>query len=196
MRAGLATLRLCRTCRSSWCETTFERPDVLAWAYGGSVDRDLFLERLSLARRHWDGVMGCIPSDRITEGGLPGGWSVKDVVAHITWSEREMIGVLRQRALVGSPLWSLDQDTRNAAIYAENRDRALGDVLADEQRVYAELLPLLEALTTEDLTDPARFDRMIPGVPPWRIFAGNTFLHYEEHACAVREWLRASEQGE
>jgi len=30
---------------------------------------------------------------RMTELGLPGGWSVKDVIAHITWYERKMVGM-------------------------------------------------------------------------------------------------------
>jgi uncharacterized protein (TIGR03083 family) len=123
---------------------------------------------------------------------LGGGWSVKDVVAHVTWSEREMVGVLRQRALVGSPLWGFDQDKRNAIVFAENRDRGLDDVLAEEERVYAELLPLLEQLTSEDLADGDRFAKMLPEVPPWRIFAGSTFLHYEDHAAAIAVWLRQS----
>jgi len=154
-----------------------------------SVDRDAFLSRLASARRSWDELLGRIPRERMIEPTLAGGWSVKDVVAHVTWSEREMVGVLRQRALVGSPLWSLDQDARNAIVYAENRDRDPDDVLAEEQRVYAELLPLLEGLTSEDLADGDKWERMLPDVPPWRIFAGSTFLHYEDHAAAIGEWL-------
>jgi hypothetical protein len=100
---------------------------------------------------------------------------------------------LRQKALVGSPLWELDQDSRNAIVYAQNRDRSLEDVLADERRVYAELLPLLEKLTSEDLLDGSRFERMLPDVPPWRIFAGSTFLHYAEHAATISEWLETTE---
>lgn len=123
------------------------------------------------------------------EPALEGGWSVKDVVAHVTWSEREMVGVLRQMALVGSPLWALDQDARNAIVYAENRDRDLDEVLSEEQRVYGELLPLLEGVTDEDLVDGDRWERMLPDVPPWRIFAGSTFLHYDDHGAAIAAWL-------
>ena len=150
------------------------------------VDREAFLSRLAAAGGGWDQLVNRIPRQRMTEPGLGGGWSVKDVVAHVTWSERKMIAVLRQRALVGSPLWERDQDARNAIVYVENRDRGLDDVLDEELRVYAELLPLLEELTSEDLVDAERWERMLPAVPPWRIFAGSTFLHYEDHADAIR----------
>lgn len=134
-------------------------------------------------------MLARVPRDRMEEPILSGGWSVKDVVAHITWSEHEMVGVLRQKALVGSPLWGLGQDARNAIVYAENRDRDLDDVLSEEQRVYAELLPLLEMLTSEELIDGDRWEQMLPDVPPWRIFAGSTFQHYEDHAAAIADWL-------
>ena len=159
------------------------------------MDRDEFVERLRSARRAWEQVLAQVPPERMTAGELAGGWSVKDVVAHVTWSERELIGVVRQRALVGSPLWALDQDARNAAVYADSRERPLDEVLADEQRAAAELLPLLETLTTEELTDPAGWEQMLPGVPPWRIFAGGTFFHYDEHADQLRAWLGAAGSG-
>lgn len=103
-----------------------------------------------------------------------------------------MVGVIRERALVGSPLWVLDQDARNAAVYAENRDRELRDVVAEERAVWSELLPGLESLTDEDLTDRSRFRNMSelpPGVLPWQIFAGSTFRHYEDHLRDIGSWL-------
>jgi hypothetical protein len=158
------------------------------------MNRSLFLEELRAARSEWDAALGAVPEERMLEPGLPGGWTVKDAVAHVTWSEREMVGVIAQRALVGSPLWELDQDARNAAVVADSRDRALGDVLAEARAVWLELLPGLESLTDDELTDPARFARLdeLPGVLPWQIFAGSTYLHYRDHARDIRAWLVAT----
>jgi uncharacterized damage-inducible protein DinB len=154
------------------------------------MKRSAFVEELHAARQEWEAALAAVPEERMTEAGLTGGWTVKDVVAHVAWSEREMVGVIRQRALDGSPLWALDQDTRNAQVLAENRARPLGEVLADERAVWAELLPGLESLTDEDLADPARFDRMdqLPDVQPWQIFAGSTFRHHREHARDIAAW--------
>jgi hypothetical protein len=156
------------------------------------MDRAAFLEALRAARAEWESTLAQVPDELMLEPGLAGGWSVKDVIAHVTWSEREMIGVLRQRALVGSPLWALDVDARNAAVHAENRDRELAEVVAEGCATWAELLPALEGLTDEDLVDRSRFDHMSglpPGVLPWRIFAGNTFQHYQDHGRDIRSWL-------
>lgn len=157
------------------------------------MDRAEFLDRLRGARAEWDAVVAGIPEERMTEPGLAGGWSVKDVIAHVAWSERQMVGVIRERALVGSPLWGLDQDARNAAVHAENRDRDLREVLDEERAMWSELLPGLESLTDDDLTDRSRFREMsaLPeGVLPWQIFAGSTFRHYEDHLRDIRSWLR------
>ena len=154
------------------------------------MNRSDFIQELHAARREWEAALAAVPEERMTEAGLTGGWTVKDVVAHVTWSEREVVGVIRQRALVGSPLWELDQDSRNAKVVAESRDHPLGEVLADERATWAELLPGLESLTDEDLADPTRFDRMdqLPDVQPWQIFAGSTFWHHREHARDIAAW--------
>ncbi len=156
------------------------------------MNRSLFLDKLHAARREWEAVLALIPEERMAEPGLAGGWSVKDMIAHVTWSEREMVGVIRERALVGSPYWELGQDERNALVYEENRDRPLAEVLAEARAVWEELLPGLEALTDEDLNDPARFrglSETAPGVPPWQIFAGSTFRHYDDHTADLMAWL-------
>jgi DinB superfamily len=152
------------------------------------MNRSHFLEELHAARREWDAALAGIPAERMLDPGLPGGWSVKDVIAHVTWSEREMVGVIRQMALVGSPLWELDQDARNAAVVSASRQRPLKEVVADERAVWAGLLPALETLTDDDLADPSHFARLdeLPGVLPWQIFAGSTFQHYREHARDIQ----------
>src|SRR5258708_9428776 len=156
------------------------------------MDRSTFLDALRAGRGEWESALAGIPSGLMTEPGLPGGWSVKDVVAHVAWSEREMVGVIRQRALVGSPLWTVDTEIRNATVRAQNRDRPLGEVLADERAVWTELVPGLESLTDEDLADRSRFREMsgLPeGMLPWHIFADSTFQHYEHHVRDILAWL-------
>lgn len=121
--------------------------------------------------------------------GVVGNWSVKDLVAHITWSEREMLGVLKTRILAGSDLWSLTNDERNEIVYLQNRVRALEEVLAEAKAVYAQLLELVSAISEADLNDLQYIAEMPPDLPPWRLLAGNTYIHYQEHAQNLRDWL-------
>lgn len=112
-----------------------------------------------------------------------GEWSVKDLVAHVTWSEKEMVGLLTERSLaLASPHWMLPTDERNQAIYEEHRHRPLESILNEAQAVHAELLNEIQKLGQEDLHDPSRYAGMPADWIPWEILAGSTYRHYAEHA--------------
>jgi uncharacterized protein (TIGR03083 family) len=147
-----------------------------------------FLDRLRSGRAEWDALIAQIDKARMTEPGVVGDWSVKDIIAHVTWSEREMVGMLQARALVGSDLWNQPQDDRNAAVFRQNRDRPLPDVLAEARAVGQQLTELVEGLSDDELNDASHFADMPLDWLPWRIIAGNTYGHYPEHAEAIRAW--------
>ena len=101
--------------------------------------------------------------------GAAGEWSVKDVIAHVMWGEREMVGVMQTHTLVGSDLWNLPEDERNAIMVAEQRDRSLHDVLTEERQVYAQFVEQVQALPDEDFTDARRFREMPEQWLPWQV---------------------------
>jgi hypothetical protein len=153
------------------------------------MNKTEFLDALQTTRAEWEQLLSQIDRARMTRPGVAGEWSVKDVIAHNTWHEREMIGVLQARALVGSDWWNLPTDERNHLIFEQNRHRSLDDVLAEVQPVYARLLDLARGLSDEELNDPARFRDMPAEWVPWQILADNTFDHYRQHMPALRAWL-------
>ena len=148
-----------------------------------------WLDTLQTERAQWDALVAEAGEVGMTRPGVEGEWSVKDVIAHVTWFEREMVGVLRARALVGSDLWNLSRDERNAAIYEQNRDRALGDVLAEARAVFDRLLAGMQSLAEEDLHDPLRFAEMPADWVPWQVIASNCYEHYRQHAPGLRDWM-------
>jgi hypothetical protein len=153
------------------------------------MDKQTFLATLRRDRGQWDALLAQIARERMTAPGVVGAWSIKDIIAHVTWHEREMVGLATAHALVGSELWNLPQDQRNAAIYEQNRQRDLDDVLREAQQVFQELVAALAPLSNEDLNDPARFPGMPPDWVPWQIIAGNTYEHYQHHTPSIRAWL-------
>jgi hypothetical protein len=152
------------------------------------MTRTKFLETLKAARSEWEALLARVPKDRMTEPGADG-WSVKDIIAHVAWHEREMLEVTKERALVGSDLWNKPLEERNATIYQENRHRPLAEVLTEAEAMYRQLEPRLEALTDEDLTDAGRFRDMPAEWLPWQLFASNTYEHYQEHIPQIQAWL-------
>ena len=153
------------------------------------MNRSEFLDALRTERAEWDSLLAQIDEARMTEPGVVGEWSVKDIIAHITWFEREMVGVLRAHTLIGSDLWNLPHDERNAAIFEQNRHCPLSDVLADARQVFPQLVELVQSLDDQDLIDPSRFANMPADWQPWKIIAGNSFEHYRAHATELRAWL-------
>lgn len=150
------------------------------------------LNKLRIGRSEWEAMLARVDATRMTEPGVLGDWSVKDVIAHVTWGEREMVPLFRDRELVGSPLWRLTTDARNAAMVEESRSKSLAQVLAEARDVWPELLAALEGITDAELNDPAHFKDMPADWVPWQILAGNTYDHYLEHLEPIRNWLEGS----
>jgi hypothetical protein len=154
------------------------------------MNSTLFLKKLQAGRAAWDALLAQIPEKQVTLPGASGAWTVKDVIAHVTWHEREMIGMLDGRTMEhGSDLWLLPTDERNSAIYEENKDRSLPDVLAEAPKIYEAMLALVNTLSDEELHNPARFEYMPADWVPWEIIASNTFGHYQQHTPDIQAWI-------
>jgi hypothetical protein len=148
-----------------------------------------FLHTLRVERAAWDALLTQVPVERMEEPGVAGEMSIKEIVYHVTWYERQMVEVLRSRALIGSPWWELPLDERNANILAEGRNTPLAEVLAEAGQVYEQLLAGLEELSDEELADARHFAEMPPDWLPWQVIASNCYEHYPQHAADLRGWL-------
>lgn len=153
------------------------------------MDKALFLETLRTTRAEWEKLLAEIGEEHMVQAGATGEWSVKDVIAHIMWGEREMVGVCQARALVGSDLWEMSDDERNPIMVSWYRESSLQAVLSEERQVYALLLSEIEQLSDEDLSQPGCFRDMPSNWQPWQIIAACSFKHYNDHMPPLRAWL-------
>ena len=153
------------------------------------MEKSDLIRRIGTARRGWDELLGRVDDGVALRPGAEGELSAKDLVAHVTWYEREVERMLRSRTMEGSGLWALGPDERNAAIYEQARDVSLEDVRAESARVSSALMEQLELLPEEAYQDAARFTDMPPEWEPWKLIAGNTIWHYPDHTGAIRRLL-------
>ncbi len=153
------------------------------------MDKATFINTLKQSRAEWEALLAQVDGERMLQPGAAGKWSVKDVIAHVTWGEREMVPIMRTRVLAGSELWNLPDDERNEIVYQQNRDRPLQEIMHEEQQTYANLLEAAQTLSDEDLNDPHRFKQMPEEWVPWQIIAGCSFKHYQDHMPSIRQWL-------
>jgi hypothetical protein len=150
------------------------------------------LSIMQTERAEWEALLAQVGEERMDTPGVDGQWSVKDIVAHLTWYDRTVVEgaqtVMRGEPYVRTGLRALGMDERNERIAAESRDRPLRDVLADSRQVFDQVLAVVRACPDDVLNDGRRFG--LPGdVPPWVLVANNTYEHYREHGRAIRAWL-------
>ncbi len=150
------------------------------------------MKMLQETRAQWEELLTQIDEQRMLQPGATGKWSVKDVIAHVMWGEREVVSLMNTHMMAGSELWNLSNDERNEVMYQQNRERPLQEILSEEQQAYVDLLAAAQTLSDEDLNDPHRFQHMPEEWVPWRLFAGNSFKHYQDHMPALRAWVTHS----
>ena len=145
-----------------------------------------FIDKVKAGRAKWAELLSMVDADLMLEPGQEGDWSAKDILAHVMWYEREMVGMLKARALVGPDLWELPLDERNAAVHHELTAMTLEDVREEADRVFTELIKQLDLLPEEAYGDSGCFEHMPVEWTPWEVMAGNTFRHYAEHTESIR----------
>ena len=153
-----------------------------------TMKKSKFTELIRSTRLEFDSLLEKFTPAQMTRAGAAGDWLIKDILAHITWHEREMIGMLEAQALRGSELWNLPLDQRNAVIHAGNKDRPLEEVRAEARQVFLSLVEKLEALSEEALNDAGHFAEMPADWQPWSVIASNTYELYQDHLVQLQNW--------
>jgi hypothetical protein len=150
------------------------------------------LSIMQMERAEWEALLAQVGEARMTEPGVEGQWSVKDIVAHLTWYDRTVVegaqtGIRGER-FVRTGLRALGTDERNERIAVESHNRPLRDVLADSRQAFDQVLAVVRACPDDVLND-GRLTGLPDDVPPWVLVANNTYKHYREHGRAIRAWL-------
>ncbi len=152
---------------------------------------------LQTERTQWNAMLAQVGPASMEESGVAGTWSVKELVAHLTWYERRVVEGAQQVLSTGTytrpDTAGLSMDERNARIAAESRARPLDEVLAEADQVFGQLLAVIATCPEDVLNDPRRLG--LPGdMVPWMAVASNSYAHYREHEPDIRAWLARTER--
>jgi hypothetical protein len=126
----------------------------------------------------------------MVEPALDDGWSVKDVLAHITAWEQLCLGWIREDRREEGPFTEDTLNKLNARIYEENRARSLTDVLDASKRSFVEIAAMVEQLPPDRL---AAAPAWAPARPLAEIISSNSDEHYREHIEQISRWLGATQ---
>ena len=114
-------------------------------------------------------------------------WSVKDIIAHITWWEQTMVNWV-SRAL-SDELFTRTETTEelNTRIYMDNRDLPLDTVLEAFDKSFASVEGLLLRMDDEQINDADVCN--IRDMPLLYFLIGNTFGHYADHISDLKAYV-------
>ena len=145
------------------------------------------------ARSNWEALVAEVVEARLTESGVEGDWSLKDIIAHITyyetWAADNVLAIRRAEPRPQSEYKGLEMDERNARLYERFRAKPLAQVLQESQASFQHSIDAVTGLRDEDLYD-LEFTRASEA--DWALFdliEGDTFEHYNDHSTSVRAWL-------
>jgi hypothetical protein len=149
-------------------------------------------EILRTERAQWNALLAQVNPDRMEIPGAVGEWSVKQLVAHLSWYEGAIVEGAEQALSTGTfkrrRPEGVSMDDMNDRIASESQNRPVAEVLAEADSVFGRLLTLIEAVPENLLNNPG-----ILGLPedmvPWMGVANNSYAHYREHEPDLRAWL-------
>ena len=156
------------------------------------------LEALENGREEFLDLIEGLSEQELQQPGVAGDWSIKDILAHLSRWEGELVKLLWQAGQgSGTPstmqFSPVDVDEINARWWAQSRDRPLESVLGDFHAVRTQTMRRVEAFSNQDLTDPKRFP-WSEGKPLWEWVEGDSFGHEAEHAEQIRGWVEGRKE--
>ncbi len=155
------------------------------------MTRDQVLLALKDSRTKMEAALRGLTDEQLLEPGVMGEWSVKDILAHLTAWEAEVVTRLA-KLQAGKKIQSVvpagdSIDSLNAKWYQEHKDRDLDRVLTDFRGVREQMIRQVDSLNDQQLALPL----------PWskadtieNLIAWNSYDHEPEHAEQIQKWRK------
>lgn len=112
--------------------------------------------------------------------GAPDHWAPRDVLAHLAEWKQRAAGRITAARRGETPAREGDYNAANAAIFEAYRARPWEDFQALLEGAHRDILAEAQALSEDDLSDPARFP-WLQGRPLWWNIAGSCLVHPMSH---------------
>ena len=129
-----------------------------------------------------------LTDEQLVESGVTGDWSVRDILAHVSWWEEEALKYLPHILEGGRPpRYSVlygGIDAFNARMTEEKAGLDLSEVLNQLDETHLRLVEYVSSAPEEQFISETRFRRRL------RL---DTYSHYPIHARAIREWRERSD---
>jgi hypothetical protein len=147
------------------------------------VNKQQLIGKLERAWADFQGSYAGLSEAEMVTSGVTGDWSVKDILAHVSWWEQEALKHLPTILQGGRPpRYSVlygGIDAFNAQMTERMHGTSLAEVRQQMEETHARLVEYLQGAPEEQFTTETRFRRRL------RL---DTYSHYPIHAEAIRLW--------
>jgi hypothetical protein len=152
---------------------------------------DAIVSRIAAAHQHFAAAIAPLAEAQLEAPALDGGWSVKDVLAHIAFWDQRLLHALAPAdgptafrlappVIADIPFDEQWLTTVNTRIFDLNRARSLPEIQAELAATQTNLLAAVGALTPHELFDPDGLSALLG--EPFAPMVLGAYEHYEEHA--------------
>lgn len=153
------------------------------------------IDLLKARRYEFDAAIASIAEASMAEAGAAGHWSVKDIIAHLTYYEGWMADRLQEqlegKSYTPTQLDKMHWEPRNTIIYEQNKSRTLDDVLTSSKETFIRLVAAVEAHDETFLFEPQTFEGAPSQVIPAEMLRSEVYDHYPQHIPSLITWAKS-----
>jgi hypothetical protein len=165
---------------------------------GKRLRKRALLAEIQRERAALDGALALVDPRLMTAAGVTrGGWSVKDILAHLVeWQRMNLdwyaAGVRGEKPAMPAPGYTLRELPRlNAMIQRKYHRRSLRSVLNGYRTFHDRVVSLIETLPDDELVTLGRYSWTGPSWTLSDYLRASTAAHYLWARTRIRRWARA-----
>jgi hypothetical protein len=148
-----------------------------------TMKKEQLLKRLDKAWEAFKASYAGLSASELMEPGVTGAWSVRDLIAHVTWWEEEALKHL-PLVLDGGrpPRYSVTYggiDAFNALMTDRKSHLSFSEVLHEQDNTHRRLIAFIESAPEDQFLRETRFRHRL------RL---DTYSHYPKHTEGIRRW--------
>ena len=159
------------------------------------------LDEIRQQRAALDDALAVLTPRQMTQPGVTrGGWSVKDVLAHlVAWQQLNLgwyeAGLRGEKPAMPAPGYTLrDLPRLNQMLYRRHHRRSLRAIRADYVAYHERMVDLIRGLSDADLVTLGRFNWTGPSWTLSDYLRASTAAHYLWARKRIRRWWRLTPQ--
>lgn len=166
---------------------------------GKRLSKPDLLKEISVEKKKLDTLLEGLDARQMTKPGVtPGGWSVKDVLAHLIGWQRMILSFHKAELsgehpeVPGHGLTWRQTPILNSLIFNEYRQIPLDEILDQFESSHREMLQLVDEASDEDFVSIGKFAWAGQSWTLSDFVRAETASHYRWASNHIRKWIRTS----